>query len=308
MAMDEENQEFLTDQPARFVAAEGLSLLWPLLKETALRLYADEAMPLAGNIAFRTILSVFPFLIFVTSLAGFIGTADIAQTVISFLLTVAPAELVKPLESEIKSILTVQRGGVLSVSLLLMAWSASGGVDSVRVALNRAYDCTEHRHGLVLLMQNLAFVVGGAVTLLALGFLIVVLPLAVAVAQRYVPAMVPSIEVYATIRYPLAIVALIAWLFAVHALLPAQRRRFGDLWPGSVVTLIVWIVLAEAYAYYLGQFANYASTYAGLAGVIAALFFVYLAALVLILGGEVNRVLRLRRQWRERRQDIGVGI
>ena len=65
--------------------------------------------------------------------------------VVTYLLSVAPQQLVQPLVPEIRSILTVPRTGLLSLSALLTIWSAMGGVDSVRVGLNRAYDLRETR-------------------------------------------------------------------------------------------------------------------------------------------------------------------
>ena len=56
-----------------------------LLVEAVYRLFADEAIPLAGNIAFRTIFSVFPFLIFLTTLGGFLGNADLAERIVIYL-------------------------------------------------------------------------------------------------------------------------------------------------------------------------------------------------------------------------------
>ena len=65
-----------------------------------------------------------------------------------------------------------------------------------------------------------------------------------------------------------------------------------------LLTVVVWVVLATVYSYYLANFANFASYYAGLSGVFAALFFLYLSAIVLLLGGEVNRVIMLRKRSR----------
>src|SRR5258708_33933440 len=87
--------------------------------EALRRLFADEALPLAGNIAFRTLFSLFPFLIFLTALAGFFGNENLAEKVVTFLLSVAPEQLVRPLASEIRSILTVPRTGLLSLSAVL---------------------------------------------------------------------------------------------------------------------------------------------------------------------------------------------
>jgi len=62
-----------------------------------------------------------------------------------------------------------------------------------------------------------------------------------------------------------------------------------------VLTLVLWLLLAGAFTLDLRNLANCASYFAGLAGIVAALYFIYLAALVLILGGEFNRALRIRR-------------
>lgn len=296
--MTQSRDTLLSDAPATFVQARGIGAWRAILKEAFWRLYDDEAMPLAGNIAYRTILSVFPFLIFLTSLGGFVGNAEIAQRLVEFLLEVAPPELIKPLAPEINSILTIRRGDVLSASLLFMIWTASGGVDSVRVALNRAYDFKEHRNGFVLFLHNTAFILAGALILLAIGFLIILAPLGIAFVHNYFPDFSDTFTVYATLRYPIALVTLFISLFAAHVFLPSRWRNLRDLWPGVLLTMLVWLLLAEAYAYYLSRFANYASTYAGLGGIIAALVFVYLASLVLIFGGEINRAVRLRRKWR----------
>src|SRR5438067_9191520 len=120
--------------------------IWQLTVEAVRRLFADEAIPLAGNIAFRTLLSIFPFLIFLTALAGFFGSSDLAARIVTYLLSVAPPELVRPLAPEVLSILTKPRTGLLSLSIIITIWSAMGGVDSIRVALNRAYGITEERN------------------------------------------------------------------------------------------------------------------------------------------------------------------
>ena len=78
------------------MASDRTNIVW-LIYEAFQRLFADEAVPLAGNIAFRTLFSMFPFLIFLTALAGFFGNDNLAEGVVTFLLSVAPARLVEPL-------------------------------------------------------------------------------------------------------------------------------------------------------------------------------------------------------------------
>jgi len=278
-----------------------------LARESFYRLFADEAIPLAGNIAFRTVFSVFPFLIFLTALAGFFGNDDLAAGVVTFLLGVAPAELVKPLVPEIRSILTVPRTGLLSISALITIWSAMGGVDSVRVGLNRAYDIRETRNIWWLYVQNVLFVIGSAIFLLAFALLIVFAPVMIQVIELKAPALRGHFVTLEQLRYPIGITLLTAGLLFCHRVLPARTRSVLAILPGVVLTVVVWVVMSSMFSIYLVNFNTFASTYASLSGIFAAMFFVYLAALVLILGGEVNRVLEVRRIMRAERFRLREG-
>jgi len=270
-----------------------------LLFEAIRRLFADEAIPLAGNIAFRFLFSIFPFLIFLTALAGFFGSADLAARIVTYLLSVAPKEFVGPLAPEINSLLTHPRTGLLSVSAIITVWSAMGGVDSVRVALNRAYGLTEDRNPFLLYAIMALFVVGSAFLLLALAVLIVFAPTAIHFISTYAPAFDDLVATFDRYRYPLAIVILLVGLFLAHLVLPARRVKLHYLMPGVILTVSVWLVLSSVYSYFLANFATFASTYVGLSGLFAAMFLIYLSALALILGGELNRVIVLARKHHE---------
>ena len=271
-----------------------------LARESFYRLFADEAIPLAGNIAFRTLFSVFPFMIFLTTLAGFFGNEFLAEDIVIYLLSVAPEQLVKPLAGEIRSILTTPRAGLLSLSALLTIWSAMGGVDSVRVGLNRAYDLREDRTTWWLYLQNVLFIIGAAVFLLAFAVLIVLAPLVIGAIEARAPGFRQSFTTLDQLRYPVAVLMLTAGVLICHKVLPAKHLNVLDVLPG-VVTVITWVLMSSAFSIYLVNFNTFASTYASLSGLFAAMFFLYLAALVLILGGEVNRVLEVRRLLRARR-------
>jgi membrane protein len=267
------------------------------------RLFADEAVPLAGNIAFRMVFSIFPFLIFMTALAGFFGNAMLAQQVVDFLLSVAPEQLVKPLAPEIKSILTVQRTGLLSLAAALTIWSAMAGVDSVRVGLNRAYDVRETRSVALLYAMNVLVVIGAAILMLAVALLLVVAPLLLAAIDAYAPTFAPALHqnlsALQALRYPAAFLLLLAGLQTAHHILPDKQQRFMEIFPGVVLTVAVWVGLSFVFSLYLVNFNSFASTYASLSGLFAAMFFLYLSALVLILGGEFNRTIQLHRSARK---------
>jgi membrane protein len=96
-------------------------------------------------------------------------------------------------------------------------------------------------------------------------------------------------------RIIVAIAVLIIGLAISHLWLPAGRRKLIEVLPGVALTILCWLIAASIFASYLQRFANYVSTYAGLASIVIALFFLYIVAAIFILGAEVNAaILRYR--------------
>ena len=288
-------QGIVTDTPEGLLRGTGARAVWGVLREAGLRLWSDDAFGLAGNVAFRMLLAIFPFLIFTSSLTAFVGNPDIAEDLISFLIAIVPSALIEPLISEVRGVMTIQRGGVLSVGILLTIWFALGGVDGVRVGLNRAYGIRETRAWYILYPLMALMVVIASLVLVMVGYLLILAPRAGSWLHILFPGFEPASVTVGLVRYPAATLILVLSLFLAHVLLPARRTRFSSIYPGVLFTVGAWIMLTATFSFYLSHFATYASYYGGLAGIVAALYFLYLAALVLIFGGELNRAIRIRR-------------
>ena len=92
-------------------------------------------------------------------------------------------------------------------------------------------------------------------------------------------------------RYVIASAVIVLGLFAVHFWLPAGKRRFVDIVPGIIFTLIGWLVGSTMFATYLDHFSSYVTTYAGLASIMIAVVFLYIVSVIFILGGELNAAI-----------------
>ncbi|MGI9463303.1 MAG: YihY/virulence factor BrkB family protein [Aestuariivirgaceae bacterium] len=255
------------------------------------RFVRDDGFPLAGNIAFCTLLSLFPFLILLTGLAGLMGKEDLATTVVDYLLSVAPEEIVTPFKGEIKALLTPLDGGVLTLTGVFLLYTATGGMESLRTGLNRCYNFTETRIWPVRFLQNVAFVIGGATVMIILAVLLVFGPLYWSRAAELVPALDHSTSWFEVMRYPISIGLMFVGLTLAHLFLPVKRHRISELLPGIVLTMVLWLISAWIYADYLEHFSRIHVVYAGIANAIIALIFLYITAVLLILGGEVNQAL-----------------
>ncbi|HEY4204456.1 MAG TPA: YihY/virulence factor BrkB family protein [Xanthobacteraceae bacterium] len=254
---------------------------------------ADDGWAIASHIALSTLMALFPFLIVLTSLAGFFGSKELADQAAQLMLQVWPTQVASTLSGQIHDVLTTTRGDALTIGAALAVYFASNGVESLRVALNRAYAVTEPRRWYWLRLESIGYTLLAALTALILAFLIVLGPLILAAARRYIPLMVESNERMLTLaRYGIAIPAMIVALFILHAWLPAGRRTFTQIFPGIIFTMVASLVSGMVFGQYLARFANnYVTMYAGLASVIIALVFLYFIAAIFVYGGELNAAI-----------------
>lgn len=254
---------------------------------------ADDGWAIASHIALSALMALFPFLIVITSIAGFIGSKDLADQAASLILQTWPSQVADALSGEIHNVLTTTRTDAFTIGLVLALYFASNGVESLRVGLNRAYGVIEMRRWYWLRLESIAYTLVAALVSLALAFLIVLGPLIIAAARRHFPHLMESnANLLDFTRYAIAIGALIVALVILHAWLPAGRRSLVQILPGIVFTVIGSVVSGMVFGQYLARFAyNYVTTYAGLASVVIALVFLYFVAAIFVYGGELNAAI-----------------
>jgi membrane protein len=279
-----------------------LSFLRHYLRIALGALYAfgeDDGWALASHIALSALLALFPFLIVLTALAGFVGSKDMADDLASLLLQTWPAGVAEPLAREIHNVVGTARTGVLTIGIVLAVYFASSGVDSLRIALNRSYNVIETRRWWLLKLESIGYVIVAALLLLALGFLIVLAPLAFATALKYAPWLGALERQFTYTRYAVAAVVIVIAVVVAHKWLPGGRRSFLDILPGLIVTGVLWLAGGILFGRYLAEFANnYVTTYAGLASAMIALVFLYWIATIFVYGGELNAFIISERERR----------
>lgn len=254
---------------------------------------SDDGWAFASHIALSGLMALFPFLIFATTLASFLGTKEFADTAVHVIFDMWPSNIAAPIANEVMNVLTVQRSGLLTLSVIAAAYFASNGVEALRIALNRAYRVSDQRSIIFCRLQSLGFVLVGTLSLMAISFLLVLAPLAVRLAEQWFPDIAPFTGTIAFWRYTVAVGVLVLALFMVHIWLPAGRRSLGDILPGILITLIAWLAAAMAFAKYLETFATYVTTYAGLASIMVAIVFLYMLSAIFIIGAEINAAIMI---------------
>lgn len=251
----------------------------------------DDGWAIASHIALSILTSLFPFLIFVTALAGFFGLKSEADAATTLIFENWPPNIAEPIAAEIRNVVTQPRGGLLTVGGLLAIFFSSSGVESLRIALNRAYNQRDQRPWWLLRLESILYVFLGAASLLAIAFLMVLAPLARALAEKHAPGLMRELEpLYGPVRYGVTSSVVGVAVLAAHILLPAGRPRLLDLAPGFALTLLASLAFGAGFGAYLARFAiNYVSTYAGLASIMMAIVFLQTLAVIFIYGAELNQ-------------------
>lgn len=262
------------------------------------RFQNNDGAAMAGYIAFSGLLSIFPFLIFAATLTGMLVGADRSERVIDALFEIAPQHVALTLEPVVKEVLSKQSSEVLTVSALFAVWVASNAVEAFRIAFDRAYGIIDPRHFVVNRAMALGIVLLGAVVAALLGISILLSPIILHLVSQRTHFSIPWIAGYIT--YGFGMMVFIGFLMLMHRWLPGRHLPGTVIWPGVLVTTLIWLAAAGGFTLYLSHTPGYTVTYGTLAGVIITLMFFYLTGATIIFGAELNaemnKLAPIRRQ------------
>ncbi|WP_163998277.1 YihY/virulence factor BrkB family protein [Pyxidicoccus caerfyrddinensis] len=247
----------------------------------------DDVGDVAGALTFRAILALFPFLLFLVSLAGVIIDPAQAQTLIQELAKVAPQEVTNILSERINSLAQSNPVGLLTVGGVGAIWAASGGVVALMDALNKVYGVEESRPFWKLRPIALGVTIGGAALAIVAALAIIVTPV---VADKLGPVG----PVLTWLRMPIAgLLVMLLWA-VLYYVLPDVKQKFRFITPGSVVGVLIWLVASWGFSKYVANFGKYDVNYGAIGGVIVMLLWMWISAQTILLGAEINAILEHR--------------
>jgi len=262
--------------------------VWPLLRGTVREIGADRIPTLAASAAYNFFFSLFPLLLFLSPMLAVIGDRDetmgwlMAQ--LTSTLTPTQAEAMRPLLQRI--VFAENAPSLMSIGLLLAAWSGSNIFGTLMEALNTAYDVKESRPWVRQQIIRLGvFVVGVVVIVLATTIFLQGEAIAtrVGTALHLAPA---AIWTWKVLQYPIASLGLVTLAFITFYFLPNARQRRGQVLLAAVVTTALWIAATLLFRVYVNYFPPN-DAYGLIGAVIVLLTWMYYTMFVLLCGGEL---------------------
>jgi membrane protein len=248
----------------------------------------------ASGLAFWFMLSMAPLLMAVVALISLLPIPGLVPQLMTEVAILVPANSLAMVENLLGRVLQPHTG-MLSFGILSYIWSSTGGFTSMITALNVAYDVKVERSwfqdrvraliltftsGLLLTISLLAIVAGPH-----FGHIVA----EVVQVPRFVEKMWPLLRI-ATVFVTFGI-----GLEAAYFLAPNRRQKFSSTIPGSILAIVLWFAGSFALSFYLHHAADYSRLYGELGAVFGLMFWVYLTALVILIGGEANAEIARRR-------------
>jgi membrane protein len=252
----------------------------------------DDAIPdSAAALAYYAFLAIPATLLVVVGFFSLFGSEEAVNTIVDKLGTVVPEEAITLLDDSLTRITEKDSGGLVMVVLgfVLALWTATGAMNGLMRALNRAYERKETRNFFKQRITALAMLVFMLLAF-ALSFGLLVLGPAL---SGWIGGAINAETVFRwiwwTAQWPVLILGLLLAFAGILYLGPnVDHPRWRFLTPGAVVAVVVWLVASGLFAVYVSLFGSYNKTWGTLAAVIIMLTWLWLSGLALLFGAEIN--------------------
>lgn len=254
----------------------------------------------AGNLAYLSLLTLFPFFIVVTRIAGTLGrTGDGLSAVNQFLRTVPPG-VADLLRGPVADVLARPSNNVLTLGIIVGLWSTASFIEAAREVLYRAHQTHSSRPFWQYRLGSIALVVGAVVLMLAAFSAEVVLAGVEAIIVGEIPGADTALGWLNLSRLVPAAALFIALYLVFLTLTPQAFRRRSAKWPGVTLTTGTWVAATIILPRAIGLIGGYDRTYGSLAGVMIALIFFWVVGLGFVLGAELNAALAHQQKSRQK--------
>ncbi|AZD03963.1 YihY/virulence factor BrkB family protein [Pseudomonas chlororaphis] len=261
-----------------------------VLVRTVTEFIDDEMSTYASALAYQMLFSLFPFILFLIALIGFLHLPDFFSWLRLQSELVLPPQALEQVNPVIDQ-LQQSKGGLLSVGIVIALYTASAGVRLMMSAMNAAYDVVEKRPLWKRFPLSIFYTIGIAGMLLVAAALMVLGPQVMGWIAAQVGLEDFIVTVWTILRWPVIVILMMVAVALIYYVMPDVKQEFRFITPGSVLAVVVWIIASLGFAFYVKTFANYNAMYGSIGAIIVLLLYFYISSAVLLLGAEMNAAI-----------------
>jgi membrane protein len=266
-----------------------VEFVWDLVKKCM----ADDIVSRSAELAYYFMLSLFPFLLVLTQVIIFLPLSS--EEILAFLSQYAPPDAMAIIRSNLQLLIGQSHGGVLSFGVIATIWASSNGINAIIRALNDAYDVEDKR--------NYFVTRGVSILLTIIMIFVIVFALLIPVFGKVIAEFLfeffgisdDFLSTWSIIRWTLSFVILMIVFSVLYSIGPSKVVHIKKVFFGSLFATSGWIISSLGFAYYVDNYGNFTGHYGSLGGIIVLMVWFYISAMVVILGGELNALIKQRK-------------
>ncbi len=268
------------------------------IKEFFSRLYEkafdEDIFSTAAQVAFYFSFAIFPLLLFLISLIGLVLSSadDLRSELFYYLRQIMPFSAFDLVKNTIDEVTKTSSGGKLTLGFFIALWSASAGIDSIRIALNSVYNLKEKRSWWKTKLLSLSFtfvltiLISIALAIVFYGWKFI------SFALGLLSLPIPEGLFLILIQWISILIVLLLVFDLLYNVIPNHSPiKWKWVTPGAIVGIILWLILSFGFRLYLNYYNTYSKMYGSLGAVIILMLWLYLTSLVILIGGLINSIL-----------------
>ena len=260
------------------------------IKELYRRYIDDEVAVYGAEMAYYFLLSVFPFLIFITTLVGYLPITG--DNFLESMANILPYESYLVVRKNVEQVIHTRSLKLMSFGFISMVWASASGMGAVIRGINRALCQRDNRPFWVAIPLSVLFTILVAILIV---FFIILLIFSRQIGAYLLEAGMSQLywKGWQALKYTLGILTLMVVFVLLYKYSPCVKVRWKNAIPGALFATVGWILVSWLFSWYVNHFWNLSLVYGSIGGIIGLLIWLYISAQLIILGGELNAVLIL---------------
>jgi len=251
----------------------------------------DDLFAMSNELAYKILLSFFPFMVFLVSLLGFLNLED--SPFVARLFEMLPVDVGTVVGNFMAELQARPSPGLLSISLFVSIYSASNGFRALIRSVNKSHDFKDERNWIKKIALSAGLMLIFTFSIIIMLGLWLFNDILIAAIESFTPLNLGIVaQVSSWLVAIVVLIGVVAWMYRLACAKPGD----GRVLPGACVTVLLWVVSSEVFGIFISHFSNISILYGSIAGVFILIIWLNLISSFLLLGNTVNVVLDVRKE------------
>lgn len=274
--------------------------MWQFSKNIINNISDHDCTGKAAEIAYSFMFALVPGFLFFAALISFMGSSvDTLDQIMVYVELFIPGELAKLLNNIITQLLNTKSFGLVSFGIFISLYSAGSGVATIMRGLDKAYNSEKKRNFILTQLVAMLLVVGaGIFVIIAFNLLLIGVD-----SLEVIQDLLGFGEIFTTIfnllRWPVAFAFIFGAVSFLYYFSPNVKHKFKNVFPGSIFFSVVWLIATWGLTFYINAAEGMKLNLGALGSSILLMFWIYISALIMLVGGELNSLILRQKRSKE---------